>query len=174
MWEILQVQTCLNLNWTWTYGLVQGSDICLNRTIGPVPGSWKSSKNRTEPDFSNTNQWSWQNHLVSKAWIRMNIRSRLGNRTIKASRAQCHLLLSWILLKFLPTFHSITSESHIVPYVRLLRPTKHKSFTSFMNPSNFAPHIPITSIQLPYYCYGPIMISHLNAWPISGSSISKS
>ena len=26
----------------------------LNRTIGPVPGSWKSSKNQTELDFSNT------------------------------------------------------------------------------------------------------------------------
>ena len=54
MWEILQVWTCLNLNWTWTYGPVQGSVICLNRTIGPVPGSRKSSKNRTELDFGNT------------------------------------------------------------------------------------------------------------------------
>ena len=39
---------------TWTYGPVQGSDICLNWTIGPVPGSQKSSKNRTKPDFGNT------------------------------------------------------------------------------------------------------------------------
>ena len=38
-----------------TYGPVQGSDICLNRTVGPVPGSRKSSKNRTEPDFGITN-----------------------------------------------------------------------------------------------------------------------
>ena len=54
MWEILQVRTCLNLNWTWTYGPVQGPDICLNQTIGPVPGSQKSSENRTELDFGNT------------------------------------------------------------------------------------------------------------------------
>ena len=53
--ENLQVWTCLNLNWTWTYGPVQGSYICLNQTIGPVPGSQKSSKNQTEPDFGNTN-----------------------------------------------------------------------------------------------------------------------
>ena len=41
--------------WTGTYGPVQGSDICLNRTVGPVPGSQKSLKNRTEPDFGITN-----------------------------------------------------------------------------------------------------------------------
>ena len=55
MWENLQIQTGSNLNWTWTYGPVQGSDICLNRTVGPVPGSQKSSKNWTELDFSITN-----------------------------------------------------------------------------------------------------------------------
>ena len=54
MWEKLQVWTRLNLNWTWTYGPVQGSDICLNWTIGPVPGSHKSSKNQTKLDFGNT------------------------------------------------------------------------------------------------------------------------
>ena len=58
VWENLQVQTGSNLNWTWTYGPVQGSDICLNRTIGPVPSSWKSSKNQTEPDFGNTSNSS--------------------------------------------------------------------------------------------------------------------
>ena len=39
---------------TWTYGPDQGSDICLNQTIGPVPGSQKSSKNQIEPDFGIT------------------------------------------------------------------------------------------------------------------------
>ena len=35
-------------------GPVQSSDICLNRTVGPVHGSQKTSENRTEPNFGIT------------------------------------------------------------------------------------------------------------------------
>ena len=50
-------------------GPVQDSDICLNQTIGPLPGSQKSSKNQTKPDFGNTSgKWQWYSAYTPNSW----------------------------------------------------------------------------------------------------------